>query len=80
MPKKKLKGIVVSNKMQKTVVVEVDTSRRHPMYNKMIKRSKKIKARDEMGTTEGTMVVIEESKPYSKQVSWKVVEKLEDKK
>lgn len=80
MPKKKLKGIVVSNKMQKTVVVEVDTSRRHPMYNKMIKRSKKIKARDEIGVNEGTMVVIEESKPYSKKVSWKVVEKLEDEK
>ncbi len=77
MPKKKLTGKVVSTKMEKTVVVGVETAKRHKVYKKLIRRTKKFKARDELNVSMGDTVVIEECMPYSKTVTWKVVEKLE---
>ncbi len=77
MTKKRIKGKIVSDKMQKTVVVEVETSKRHPLYGKIIKRTRKFKARNETEAKLGDTVFIEECKPYSKQVSWKVVEIVE---
>ncbi len=74
MPKKILTGEVVSTKMQKTVVVAVDVPKRHPIYKKIIKNTKKFKARDEIGAKEGDIVKIEESRPFSKEVTWVVVE------
>lgn len=73
---KTLKGKVVSNKMQKTVVVAVDMPKRHPIYDKIVKRTKRLKARDEIGVKDGDMVIIEECKPYSKEVSFKVASKI----
>ncbi|OGC47260.1 30S ribosomal protein S17 [candidate division WWE3 bacterium RIFCSPHIGHO2_01_FULL_42_13] len=77
MPKKVLTGHVVSAKMQKTVVVAVDMSRKHPIYDKIVKNTRRFKARDEIGTKEGDFVRIEESKPLSKTVNWRVLEVLE---
>ena len=74
MPKKTLTGIIVSNKMQKTVVVKIEMRAKHPLYKKIITRSKKIKARDELGAKVGQMVKISEVKPISKSVNFKVME------
>ena len=67
-------GTVVSNKMQKTVVVKIEMRAKHPLYKKIITRSKKIKARDELGAKVGQMVKISEVKPISKSVNLKVME------
>ncbi|MFW6282947.1 MAG: 30S ribosomal protein S17 [Minisyncoccales bacterium] len=77
MPKKKLKGKVVSDKMDKTVVVEVERSKQHPKYKKRYQVHRKYKAHDEKNEIkEGDQVVIEEIKPISKDKKWKVVEKI----
>ena len=73
MPKKILKGKVVSEKMNNTVVISVNTTKRHPIYKKLVKSTKKFKARDDIGVQFGDAVSIEECKPYSKTVTWKVV-------
>lgn len=73
MPQTKI-GSVVSNKMQKTVVVEVIARIKHPLYKKLIKRTARFKARDEIGTQIGQKVKIVETKPFSKEVHFKVVE------
>lgn len=74
MPKRKLKGKVVSDKMEKTVVVLVETAKIHPKYKKRYQVSKKYKAHDEKGTSKmGDDVIIEETKPISKDKKWKVV-------
>jgi len=68
-------GTVVSNKMQKTVVVQVTRLTQHPQYKKVIKLSKKYKAHDEKGVSKpGDKVLIRESKPISKTKRWRVVE------
>lgn len=67
-------GIVVSNKMKNTVVVKVNTKIKHPLYKKLITRTKKYKAHDESGVEIGQTVKITETKPYSKGVHFKVVE------
>ncbi len=77
MPKRKLTGQVVSNKMQRTVVVSVDTLTKHDFYDKMVKTTKRFMARDDMSTKIGDEVVIEETRPISKHVKWQVVEILE---
>ena len=77
MSKKILKGKVVSNKMQKTVVVSVDFLHRHPLYKKMLRKTKRFKAHDEIGVKVGDVVRIEESRPFSKQVTWKVLDVVE---
>jgi len=73
--RKTLQGVVVSDKMDKTVVVKVDRTVRHPVYLKTIKKSAKYKAHDEGNTCHmGDKVVIEESRPLSRDKRWKVKE------
>ena len=77
MPKRKLQGIVVSDKMQKTVVVEVERVKEHPKYKKRFKIHKKYKAHDENKEYKmGDKVVIEETTPISKDKKWKVISKI----
>ena len=73
MPKKQLQGTVVSNKMQKTVVVEVESLKEHPKYKRRYKVHKKFKAHTEENYEVGDRVVIEESRPLSKEKKWKVI-------
>jgi small subunit ribosomal protein S17 len=65
-------GTVTSNKMEKTVVVEVSRTFRHPFYAKVVKQSNSFKAHDELGCNVGDKVQIVESKPISKTVRWVV--------
>ncbi len=74
MPKRILEGVVVSNKMDKTVVVKVERSIQHPIYKKFMKRSKKYMAHDEGNVfKEGDKVKILESRPLSKNKKWEVI-------
>ena len=74
MPKRVLTGIVVSDKTEKTVVVKVERKVRHPLYGKIIRRSKKYHAHDEGNVfKEGETVRIEECAPISKTKRWTVV-------
>ncbi len=74
MPSRILKGIVVSDKMDKTVVVEVERLVMHPMYKKFVKKSKKYHAHDENNSCKvGDNVKIKEIKPISKTKTWEVV-------
>lgn len=71
-------GIVVSNKMDKTVVVLEVTMKLHPLYRKRIKNSKKYKAHDEENKCKiGDKVTIMETRPLSKEKRWRVVEIIE---
>jgi len=73
--RKTLSGVVVSDKMDKTVVVKVDRAVKHNMYLKTIKKSSKFKAHDEGNSCHvGDKVVIEETRPISKDKRWKVKE------
>ncbi|HLB51689.1 30S ribosomal protein S17 [candidate division WWE3 bacterium RIFCSPHIGHO2_12_FULL_38_15] len=74
MPKKMFKGKIVSEKMNKTVIVAVEFPKRHPKYAKSIKNTKRFKARNEKNIKLGDIVLIEESRPYAKNVNWKVIE------
>ena len=77
MPKKKLTGIVVSDKMAKTVVVSVERVVEHPKYRRRYKIHKKYKAHDENKTYKvGDTVVIEETNPISKDKKFKVIAKV----
>lgn len=68
-------GRVVSTKMQKTVVVLLERNVKHPIYNKIITLSKRVKARDEEGACAvGDLVRIMETRPLSKDVCWRYVE------
>ncbi|MCK4697571.1 MAG: 30S ribosomal protein S17 [Dehalococcoidia bacterium] len=68
-------GRVVSNKMDKTVVVTVESFRPHPLYKKQVRRIKKFKAHDEQNSCHiGDVVRIEETRPLSKEKRWRVVE------
>lgn len=78
MPKRVLQGVVVSDKMTKTVTVRVERKIKHPLYNKIIRRSKKYAAHDEQGCKIGDVVRIIESVPMSKTKRWAVVEKVAD--
>lgn len=70
-------GTVVSNRMQKTVVVEVETQKQHPHYKKFMRVRKKYKAHDEENKCElGDIVVCMETRPVSKDKKWRVVEVL----
>lgn len=74
MPRRVLQGTVVSDKMEKTVVVRVDRRMSHPIYKKTISKSKKYSAHDEEGRFKvGDAVQIIESAPISKTKRWKVV-------
>ncbi|MBI4848102.1 MAG: 30S ribosomal protein S17 [Nitrospirae bacterium] len=75
MPKKIYTGEVVSDKMQKTIVVAVKRLTQHPLYKKTIKKVVKFKVHDEEGKCKtGDLVKIIESRPVSKEKRWKVVE------
>ena len=77
MPKKTLQGIVVSDKMQKTVVVEVESIKEHPKYKRRFKTHKRFKAHDEKQEYHvGDKVEIEETNPISKDKNWKVIKKI----
>ena len=77
MPKRVMTGTVVSDKTDKTVVVLVERRVKHPLYGKIIRRSKKYHAHDETNEVrEGETVRIEETKPISKLKTWRVVERL----
>lgn len=68
-----LKGIIVSDKMQKTVVVSVTRLKKHPKYKKYYKVTKRFKAHDEKGEYHvGDKVIIRETRPLSKEKKWKV--------
>lgn len=70
-------GRVTSNKMAKTVVVSVQTTMRHPLYTKTVRRDKKLYAHDEQGCRIGDMVRVAETRPMSKLKRWRVVEIVE---
>jgi len=71
-------GLVVSDKMQKTVVVQIDRRVPHPVYGKMVTRSKRLKAHDEENSAkQGDTVRIQETRPLSKDKRWRVVEIIE---
>ena len=76
--RKQKTGVVVSNKMDKTVAVKVERRLMHPLYGKFVKRSKKFFAHDEENTCKiGDTVRIMETRPLSKMKRWRLVEVLE---
>jgi small subunit ribosomal protein S17 len=73
--RKTKEGVVVSAKMDKTVVVQVERLTRHPVYKKVLRRSSRFKAHDEANDChEGDRVVIAECRPLSKGKSWRVTQ------
>ena len=70
-------GVVSSDKMTKTVTVEIVRRYAHPVYNKQVTRTKKIKAHDELGAKAGDTVRIMETRPIAKTVNWRVTEIVE---
>lgn len=71
-------GLVTSDKMDKTVVVSIKGRVRHPLYNKIVNRTVKYKAHDEENACGmGDKVLIMETRPYSKDKNWRVVEIIE---
>lgn len=72
---RELVGIVTSDKMAKTIVVQVNTKKLHPLYKKYVSRSKKYKAHDEKNDAHtGDTVRIVESRPISREKCWRLVE------
>lgn len=75
--KRKIKGVVVSDKMDKTVVVEVERLKLHPKYEKHFRQRRRFKAHDEKNQYRtGDQVVIEEARPFSKEKRWVVISKI----
>ena len=71
-------GTVTSNKMDKTIVVSVETSVKHPIYGKVVKRTYKLKAHDEENVCQiGDKVKVMETRPLSKDKRWRLVEVVE---
>lgn len=70
--RRRLTGVVTSNKMQKTVVVKITRSYKHPLYKKVVHSSNKVKAHDMLGCEIGDEVVIVESRPLSADKRWVV--------
>ena len=78
MPKRILIGTVTSDKTDKTVTVLVERKVKHPLYGKIIRRSKKYHAHDEDNAYRpGDQVRIEETRPYSKTKTWKVLDRVQ---
>jgi len=76
--RKQLIGKVVSNKMDKTIVVELENLVMHPLYKKSVKRTKKVKSHDERNECSiGDVVRIEETRPLSKEKKYRLVEIIE---
>jgi len=77
MPKRILEGVVVSDKTDKTIVVQVERRFTHPMMKKTVRRSKKYHAHDEANAARiGDIVRIQECRPRSRLKSWELVEKV----
>ena len=77
MPKRVLTGLIVSDKGDKTVVVNVERKVKHPLYGKIIRRSKKYHAHDEANEFKaGETVRIEETAPLSKLKNWRVIDRV----
>ncbi len=70
--RRRIEGVVTSNKMQKTVVVEITRAFQHPLYRKVVNSSKRVSAHDELECQIGDTVRIVESKPISKTKHWRV--------
>jgi small subunit ribosomal protein S17 len=70
--RRRITGVVTSNKMTKTVVVEITRVFRHPLYRKVVHSSKRVKAHDEIGCQIGDQVQIVESRPLSRDKRWAV--------
>jgi small subunit ribosomal protein S17 len=70
--RRRMTGVVTSNKMTKTVVVEISRKFRHPLYRKVVHSSKRVKAHDEIGCQIGDQVQIVESRPMSRDKRWVV--------
>ena len=70
--RRRMTGVVTSNKMTKTVVVEISRKFRHPLYRKVVHTSKRVKAHDEIGCQIGDRVQIVESRPLSRDKRWVV--------
>jgi len=71
-------GMVVSNKMDKTIVVAIEDNVKHPLYKKIVKRTYKLKAHDERNECgEGDKVLVMETRPISKDKRWRLVEILD---
>ncbi|HSJ87166.1 MAG TPA: 30S ribosomal protein S17 [Anaerolineales bacterium] len=70
--RRRITGVVTSNKMTKTVVVEITRVFRHPLYRKVVHSSKRVKAHDEIGCQIGDQVQIVESRPLSRDKRWVV--------
>ena len=70
--RRRLTGVVTSNKMTKTVVVEITRKFRHPLYQKVVYSSQRVKAHDEIGCQIGDHVQIVESRPLSRDKRWVV--------
>ena len=76
--RKTRRGYVTSDKMDQTIVVEVEDRVKHALYGKIIRRTSKVKAHDELGTAGvGDLVVISETRPLSASKRWRLVEILE---
>jgi len=75
--KKTREGVVVSDKMTKTRVVVIERVFRHPRYQRVITRSKRLKAHDEQNASKvGDRVLVEETRPLSKQKRWRILQVL----
>ncbi|MBX3119581.1 MAG: 30S ribosomal protein S17 [Fimbriimonadaceae bacterium] len=70
-------GVVSSNRMSKTVVVKVERRVQHPLYGKVVKRTEKFKAHDEVGCDIGDTVEIMETRPISREKRWRVTRIIE---
>jgi len=70
--RRRITGVITSNKMTKTVVVEIGRTFRHPLYRKVVHLSKRVKAHDELGCQIGDQVQIVESRPLSRDKRWVV--------
>lgn len=76
--RKSARGYVVSDKMDKTIVVEVEDRKKHPLYGKVLRTTKKLKAHDADNTAGiGDQVLIQETRPLSATKRWRLVEILE---
>jgi small subunit ribosomal protein S17 len=76
--RKTARGYVVSDKMDKTIVVEIEDRKKHALYGKVLRRNSKIKAHDEQNTAGiGDLVVVAETRPLSATTRWRLVEIVE---
>jgi small subunit ribosomal protein S17 len=72
--RRRINGVVTSDKMTKTVVVEISRTYRHPLYKKVVHNKKRVKAHDELGSRVGDQVLLVESRPLSREKKWVVEE------